>query len=205
MPSDDSDILFPSAQDSDGFEFDSDDAQFVCEDDGELKPLLGDDYYMRAALRCAQQAADAGEVPVGAVAVKDGLIIARSWNQVELLKDATADHRRLAFGRHRHLRDQGTVRDVRRGHGEFTHPPRGLRHARSALRMCRDRSGHHRIPRHAPQRRSDRRTHGGGMQGDVPDIFPHGPRERPKKEVLIYASRLKKRRSGGIFFLAIIF
>ncbi|MBO7089556.1 MAG: tRNA-specific adenosine deaminase, partial [Lentisphaeria bacterium] len=27
---------------------------------------------------------------VGAVAVKDGLIIARSWNQVELLKDATA-------------------------------------------------------------------------------------------------------------------
>ena len=75
MPSDDSDILFPSAQDSDGFEFDSDDAQFVGEDDGELKPLLGDDYYMRAALRCAQQAADAGEVPVGAVAVKDGMIV----------------------------------------------------------------------------------------------------------------------------------
>ena len=85
MSSDDSDLLFP-ASDSDGFVFGSGDGLFDGpidgEDDGELKPLLGDDYYMRAALRCAQQAADAGEVPVGAVAVKDGLIIARSWNQV---------------------------------------------------------------------------------------------------------------------------
>ena len=92
MPSDDSDLLFPVPPGADGFNFDSGDGIFNGggEDDGELKPLLGDDYYMRAALRCAQQAADAGEVPVGAVAVKDGLIIARSWNQVELLKDATA-------------------------------------------------------------------------------------------------------------------
>lgn len=52
--------------------------------------LLDDAYFMRAALRCARQAADADEVPVGAVAVKNGMIIARSWNQVELLKDATA-------------------------------------------------------------------------------------------------------------------
>ena len=91
MRSDDSGILFPAPADSDGFDFGPGDGLFNdAGDDGELKPLLGDDYYMRAALRCAQQAADAGEVPVGAVAVKDGLIIARSWNQVELLKDATA-------------------------------------------------------------------------------------------------------------------
>ena len=93
MPGDDSGILFPVPPGSDGFDFGSGSADGLFpggEDDGELKPLLGDDYYMRAALRCAQQAADAGEVPVGAVAVKDGLIIARSWNQVELLKDATA-------------------------------------------------------------------------------------------------------------------
>ena len=90
MPGDDSGILFPVPPGADGFDFGSEDAPFNSEDDGEPKPLLGDDYYMRAALRCAQQAADAGEVPVGAVAVKDGLIIARSWNQVELLKDATA-------------------------------------------------------------------------------------------------------------------
>ena len=92
MSNDDSDSLFPVPPGSDGFDFDSGSGDVFSNngDDGELKPLLGDDYYMRAALRCAQQAADAGEVPVGAVAVKDGLIIARSWNQVELLKDATA-------------------------------------------------------------------------------------------------------------------
>ena len=55
------------------------------------KPVLfGDEHFMRAALRCAENAAAAGEVPVGAVAVKDGIIIAKAWNQVELLKDATA-------------------------------------------------------------------------------------------------------------------
>ena len=90
MRNDDPGILFPAPAGPDGFDFDPGDDVFNGEDDGELKPLLGDDYYMRAALRCAQQAADAGEVPVGAVAVKDGLIIARSWNQVELLKDPTA-------------------------------------------------------------------------------------------------------------------
>ena len=52
--------------------------------------LLGEEYYMRAALRCAIEAAEAGEVPVGAVAVRDGLIVARAWNQVESLKDPTA-------------------------------------------------------------------------------------------------------------------
>ena len=79
MRSDDSDLFFPASAGPDGFDFESGDGMFnETEDDGELKPLLGDDYYMRAALRCAQQAADAGEVPVGAVAVKDGLIIARS-------------------------------------------------------------------------------------------------------------------------------
>ena len=88
MRSDDSDFLFPAPANPD--DFTSGEEVFDGEDDSELKPLLGDDYYMRAAIRCAQQAADAGEVPVGAVAVKDGLIIARSWNQVELLKDATA-------------------------------------------------------------------------------------------------------------------
>jgi len=52
--------------------------------------MFDDEYYMRQAIRCAENAAAAGEVPVGAVAVRDGEIIARTWNQVELLKDATA-------------------------------------------------------------------------------------------------------------------
>ena len=46
--------------------------------------------YMRAALAEAQVAAEAGEVPVGAVIVPAGRIIARSHNLTELLVDVTA-------------------------------------------------------------------------------------------------------------------
>lgn len=49
-----------------------------------------DDYFMGEALRQATRAYAAGEVPVGAVLVRAGRIIARAYNQVELLKDATA-------------------------------------------------------------------------------------------------------------------
>jgi tRNA(adenine34) deaminase len=52
--------------------------------------LTGDEYFMREALRQAQKAYQAGEVPVGAVVARTGKIIARAHNQVELLKDATA-------------------------------------------------------------------------------------------------------------------
>ena len=52
--------------------------------------FFDDEYYMRRALDQAQSAAEAGEVPIGAVAVCDGMIIARAHNSVEILKDATA-------------------------------------------------------------------------------------------------------------------
>ena len=52
--------------------------------------FLNDEYFMRQALRQAEKAAELGEVPVGAVAVLDNVIIARSGNMVEQLKDATA-------------------------------------------------------------------------------------------------------------------
>ena len=52
--------------------------------------LHSDDYFMREALRQALRAYEAGEVPVGAVIVREGRIIARAFNQVEQLKDATA-------------------------------------------------------------------------------------------------------------------
>ncbi len=45
---------------------------------------------MGEALRQATRAYAAEEVPVGAVIVRAGRIIARAFNQVELLKDATA-------------------------------------------------------------------------------------------------------------------
>ena len=52
---------------------------------------------MREALRLAQKAYKADEVPVGALVVRNGKIIARAYNQVELLKDATAHAEMLAL------------------------------------------------------------------------------------------------------------
>lgn len=58
---------------------------------------LPDEYFMREALRQAQKAFAEEEVPVGALVVRDGKIIARAHNQVELLKDATAHAEMLAL------------------------------------------------------------------------------------------------------------
>ncbi|MFO0415480.1 MAG: nucleoside deaminase [Bacteroidota bacterium] len=49
-----------------------------------------DEYFMKQALKQAQIAFEEDEVPVGAVVVMDGKIIARGYNQVEKLNDATA-------------------------------------------------------------------------------------------------------------------
>jgi tRNA(adenine34) deaminase len=59
--------------------------------------LAGDELFMREALRQAAKAYEADEVPVGAVVVRAGKIIARAYNQVELLKDATAHAEMLAL------------------------------------------------------------------------------------------------------------
>src|SRR5437773_6500529 len=59
--------------------------------------LLTDDDFMREALRQAKKAYNADEVPVGAVVVRAGKIIGRGYNQVEMLKDATAHAEMLAI------------------------------------------------------------------------------------------------------------
>ncbi|MDB6057817.1 MAG: tadA [Verrucomicrobiales bacterium] len=58
--------------------------------------LQSDQYFMGEALRQATRAYEAEEVPIGAVVVREGRIIARAFNQVELLKDATAHAEMLA-------------------------------------------------------------------------------------------------------------
>ena len=65
--------------------------------DDPIIDLQSDAYFMGEALRQAQRAYEAGEVPVGAVVVRAGRIIARAFNQVELLKDATAHAEMLAL------------------------------------------------------------------------------------------------------------
>ena len=52
--------------------------------------ILNDEYYMRQALNEARQAFDKGEVPIGAVVVCKGRIIARGYNLTETLNDVTA-------------------------------------------------------------------------------------------------------------------
>ncbi len=59
--------------------------------------LSGDSHFMGEALRCALRALQAEEVPIGAVIVRENQIIARAYNQVELLKDATAHAEILAI------------------------------------------------------------------------------------------------------------
>jgi tRNA(adenine34) deaminase len=59
--------------------------------------MESDATFMAEALRLAQKAFKAEEVPVGAVVVRAEKIIARAYNQVELLKDATAHAEMLAL------------------------------------------------------------------------------------------------------------
>jgi tRNA(adenine34) deaminase len=51
---------------------------------------MSDEYFMRQALALAKEARRAGEVPVGAVVVKDGLIIGRGFNRPISSHDPTA-------------------------------------------------------------------------------------------------------------------
>src|SRR6185369_10112368 len=65
-------------------------------------------YFMGEALRQAAKAFAIEEVPVGAVVVRSGRIIAKAYNQVEMLKDATAHAEMLAL-----TQAQATVGDWR--------------------------------------------------------------------------------------------
>lgn len=92
---------------------------------GSGESLLGgifapDERWMNEALRLARAAGARGEVPVGAVVVRDGLVLARGFNQVEALHDATAHAEILAIGaagsagRDAGGRDDGTGEDAGR-------------------------------------------------------------------------------------------
>ncbi len=58
---------------------------------------MTDEYYMQQALREAEKAFAAGEVPVGAVVVAGDRILARGYNQVEQLQDPTAHAEMIAL------------------------------------------------------------------------------------------------------------
>ena len=54
-------------------------------------------YWMELALREAELALKRDEVPVGAVIVRDGLVIAKGSNQTEMLQDPTAHAEMIAL------------------------------------------------------------------------------------------------------------
>ncbi|MBT4816639.1 MAG: hypothetical protein HON70_13105, partial [Lentisphaerae bacterium] len=62
-----------------------------------LPPIYNDEKCMRLALAQAERAAEADEVPVGAVVLYKDRIIAKAHNQVEMLKDATAHAEMIAI------------------------------------------------------------------------------------------------------------
>ena len=53
--------------------------------------------FMTEAIKLAEIAYEKGEVPVGAVVVKDGRIIGKGYNQTEMLKDPTAHAEMVAI------------------------------------------------------------------------------------------------------------
>jgi tRNA(adenine34) deaminase len=59
--------------------------------------IYSDDFFMEQAIKEAQKAAAAGEIPVGAVIVSNKQIIARSHNQTQILNDVTAHAEILAI------------------------------------------------------------------------------------------------------------
>jgi tRNA(adenine34) deaminase len=56
-----------------------------------------DSYYMSLALKQAERALEEEEIPVGAVVVCQGKIVAKAYNQTEMLTDVTAHAEMLAI------------------------------------------------------------------------------------------------------------
>ena len=65
--------------------------------DDDNKPVSGDERYMREALKEAQFAFEEEEVPIGAVVVWNGRIIARGHNMTERLHDPSAHAEMIAL------------------------------------------------------------------------------------------------------------
>ena len=147
--------------------------------------LHSDDYFMGEALRQAAKAYEKDEVPVGAVVVRAGKIIARAFNQVETLKDATAHAEMLALTQAESAVgdwrltdctlyvDEGAVPDVRRGHRSHAACACGIRRSRSQGRRGRGRAE----PAAIPDAESSLRNHQRRARRRMPRVvetFFHG-------------------------------
>lgn len=67
---------------------------------GDIKSFAAnhsDSWYMKKALQEAQKAYKKGEVPIGAVIVKSGIIVSKGYNEKELKQDPTAHAEMVAI------------------------------------------------------------------------------------------------------------
>ncbi len=116
---------------------------------------LSDEFYMREAMSLAQAAECLGEVPVGAVVVKDGQIVGRGFNSPIGEHDPTA-HAEIA-----------ALRDAARNLGNYRLPGCTLYVTLEPCAMCAGAILHARIARVIYGAR-DAKT---GVHGSVVDLF----------------------------------
>ena len=124
----------------------------------EAQPLintLSDEFFMREALSLAQAAECLGEVPVGAVVVKDGQMVGRGFNSPIGTHDPTA-HAEIA-----------ALRDAARNLGNYRLPGCELFVTLEPCAMCAGAIMHARISRVIYGAR-DAKT---GVHGSVVDLF----------------------------------
>jgi tRNA(adenine34) deaminase len=116
---------------------------------------LSDTGYMRLALELAARAAAAGEVPVGAVVVQDGVVVGRGYNQPISSADPSAHAEIMA------------LRDAGRTLGNYRLPGCALYVTLEPCVMCSGAIQHARIGRVVYGAR-DAKT---GACGSVVDLF----------------------------------
>jgi len=121
---------------------------------GKILPM-NDEYYMREALSLAHAAECLGEVPVGALVVRDGEIIGRGFNSPIGESDPTA-HAEIA-----------ALRDAARRVGNYRLPGATLYVTLEPCAMCAGAILHARIARVVYGAR-DPKT---GVHGSVVDLF----------------------------------
>ena len=114
-----------------------------------------DMYFMHEALRMAEQGANMGEVPVGAVVVKDGQIVGRGFNQPIGSHDPTAHAEVMA------------LRDAARNIGNYRLPDTTVSVTVEPCAMCAGAIQHARITRVVYGAREPKT----GACGSVVDLF----------------------------------
>ena len=95
-----------------------------------------DERFMRLALAEAEAAYEEGEIPVGAVIVSHGVVIARAHNQTETLHDVTAHAEMLAIA-HKVKAHSVTKEEIARLVA-FTKENGGIEYAQSVMERMSD-------------------------------------------------------------------